>query len=301
MPLRLDLRHYETVVAIVELGTMTEAAKHLATTQSALSHRLAQAEARLGVRLFDRDARRRLEPTRAGLVVHQTASRALTDLERSESLLLADDARITSRVRIGVGSYDCFHWWPEFEAIARARHPEIDLELVVVGDNPGAALAARDADLVVAPGRPEGVVTRTWLFDDELVCVVAPGHRLAERPWIDADDLAAETYLTYNPAPTPGFEFDRFIRPADDYPRIVTVVPNTSTICELVAAGSGVSILSRWALTPAVEHGRIVAVRCGRDGLDLAWSALVRADDPPAAPPERVAAVLAEVFGARPR
>ena len=47
-PLRLDLRHYETVVAIVDSDTMTAAAERLALTQSALSHRLADAERRLG-------------------------------------------------------------------------------------------------------------------------------------------------------------------------------------------------------------------------------------------------------------
>ena len=53
MPLLLDLRHYETVLAIVELETMTAAAKELSTSQSALSHRLAEAERRLETSLFD--------------------------------------------------------------------------------------------------------------------------------------------------------------------------------------------------------------------------------------------------------
>ena len=43
MPLQLDLRHYETVGAIVDLGTMTAAADALHTTQSAVSHRVAEA------------------------------------------------------------------------------------------------------------------------------------------------------------------------------------------------------------------------------------------------------------------
>ncbi len=291
--LRLDLRHYETVVAIVDLGTMTEAARHLSTSQSALSHRLAEAERRLGTTLFTRGPQRRLKPTRAGLVLHQTASRALADLERSEAALLVDDRTITATVRIAVGSYDCYYWFPGFLAAARSRYPEIDLELMAVGDAPGQALAAGTVDLVIAPGEPEGVISRVDLFEDELVLITAPGHPLAGRTWVGAEELAEESYLTYNPNPTPGFEYDRFIRPTDTYPLMVKVVQQTSAITELVAAGAGVSILSRWALAPAIEAGRVVPSRCGPAGLPLAWSGLTRTEEPADSPVQLMADLLA--------
>ncbi len=293
MALRLDVRHYETVVAIVEHETMTAAARHLATSQSALSHRLAEAERRLGVRLFERGPQRRLKPTRAGVIVHQSAGRALPDLERSEALLLADDACVAAVVRIGVGSYDCFHWFPGLLAATAERHPDVELQLVSVGDTPGSALAAGTADLVIAPGVPRGTVVTRDLVEDELVCVVAPDHRLRRREWITPADLTDETYLTYNPAPVPGFEFDRFVRPAETYPRVVTVVPQTSAIVEMVAAGAGVSILSRWALAPAIDGGRVVPLRCGPEGLPLRWVAVLRAGEPDGSPPQRIADVLA--------
>lgn len=298
MSLQLDLRHYETIVAIVDLGTMTAAARELHTTQSALSHRLSEAERRLGARLFDRGRQRRLTPTRAGLVVHQTASRALADLERSEQLLLAERSGVTSVVRIAVGSYDCYHWYPSFHAASRRRAPEIEVGLVVVGDSPGEALGAGKVDLVIAPGEPQGAVQMAPVLTDELVLVTWPDHPLAVREHIVADDLVDATYLTYNSDPTPGFEYNRFLRSADAYPRSVTVVPQTSAIAELVAAGAGVSILSRWALAPMIESGRIVAVRCGTDGLSLDWNVVTRATDASASPARRVADHLVEHLGA---
>lgn len=284
MALQLDLRHYETIVAIVELGTMTAAARALHTTQSALSHRLAEAEQRLDQQLFDRGRQRRLTPTRAGLVLHQSAQRALADLERSEQILLADRREVTSVIRIAVGSYDCYHWYPEFVEASRQRDPNIEIDLVVGGDSPGEALAAGTVDLVLAPGEPQGAVALTPLLDDELVLIAAPDHPLAGQSHIEAHDLVEQTYLTYNPAPTPGFEYDRFIRPGNDYPRLVRVVPQTSAIVELVSAGAGVSILSRWALSPPITSGRIAAVPCGPAGLPLKWSVVTRrggADDSP--------------------
>lgn len=297
MALHLDLRHYETIVAIVELGTMTAAARELHTTQSALSHRLADAERRLDRKLFDRGPRRRLTPTRAGLVIHQSAQRALTDLERSEQILLADRQGVTSIVRIAVGSYDCYHWYPDFLTASTRRDPDVELDLVVGGDSPGDALAAGTVDLVLAPGDPQGSVQLTPMLTDELVLVVAPDHPLADRAHVVASDLVDQTYLTYNPSPTPGFEYDRFIRPSGDYPRVVRVVPQTSAIVELVAAGAGVSILSRWALSPFIESGRIAAVRCGPAGLPFAWSVVTRGSLSPDSPTRRVADHLAAAFG----
>lgn len=293
MPLQLDLRHYETVVAITELGTMTAAAERLHSSQSALSHRLAEAERRLGTKLFDRGPRRRLLPTRAGLMVHQTARRALADLERSEHLLMSEDRAIAATVRIAVGSYDCYHWFPGFLHDVRAHHPTIDLQLVVIDDQPSARLAAGSVDIVIAPGTAEGIFDTRLLFHDELVLCVAPAHRLADRKSVEAADLADESYLTYNPRPAPGFEFDRFIGPAQTYPRTVTIVQQTNAIAELVAADAGVSILSRWALAPLIDAGRIVEVRCGDEGLPLEWNALMRPNEPAGSPARLIADELA--------
>lgn len=294
MPLLLDLRHYETVVAITELGTMTAAAERLHSSQSALSHRLAEAERRLDTKLFERGPRRRLLPTRAGLVVHQTAQRALADLERSEQLLVNVGRPITATVRIAVGSYDCYHWYPSFLRAVRLHHPSTDLQLVVVDDHPSAQLAAGIADLVIAPGVTQGSFDVLPLLHDELVLCVAPGHRLAGRHSIEAADLVDESYLTYSPRPVPGFEFDRFIGPSESYPRTVTVVEQTNAIAELVAADAGVSILSRWALTPLFDAGRIVEVRCGEIGLPLEWNALLRSNEPVGSPARRIADELAD-------
>lgn len=282
-PLRLDLRHYETVVAIVDCGSMTDAARRQSITQSAMSHRLAEAERRIGVTLFERGADRRLTPTTHGVAVHQSATRALDELRRLEDALIAAPAGVTATVRIGVGGYEAFHWYPRFLTDVRTTHPHLDLDLLAVGDNPGAALAARTVDLVLAPGEPNGDHRLVPAFDDELVFVCAPDHPLASAPVIEPEALGGETYLTYNALPSPGFEYDRFVRLSSHAPRIVRVVRQTSAIVELVAAGVGVSILSRWATEPAVRDGRLVAIRCGAGALPIAWHTAHRRGDTNAA------------------
>ena len=66
--MRLDIRHWEMLKAIADLGTLKNAASALGITQSALSHRLAEAERRLGSPLFDREGRQ-LRLAKAGIAM----------------------------------------------------------------------------------------------------------------------------------------------------------------------------------------------------------------------------------------
>ncbi len=173
------------------------------------------------------------------------------------------------------------------------RFPEIQVDLAAINGTPVEALASGVADIVVSPGETDGQLIAHPLADDELVLVVSPEHHLAGSTFVEPEDLANEVYMTYNSHPSPGFEYDRFIRPAEMYPAVVTVIKQTNAIVELVAAGAGVSILSRWALTPAIDAGRVIAVRCGSRGLPLPWSALVRSAEVETSPVRATAEHLA--------
>ena len=162
-----------------------------------------------------------------------------------------------------------------------------------MGEAPGTRLREGAVDVVLAPGSPEGQFSTRYLFTDELVLVTHPEHRLAGQTFIEPEELADETFLTYSRTPSPGFEFDRFIRPSGMTPLTVLVIEDTSAITEMVASGIGVAILSRWALTPWIDTGKVAVVRCGDHGLDLDWSGLVRDGAAPDSPEARVADDLA--------
>ena len=297
MSSRLEMHHYETIVAVSDTGSVTAAAGRLHVSQSAVSHRLAEAERRLGGRLFERRPSRGMQPTPAALALCQAAHRAMPDLGRAERDFMRSVGGTTATVRIGVGSYDCYHWLAPFAAAASERLEGLLLELVVIGDAPAQRLADGTADLVLAPGPAQGTSETLHVFTDELVLVTHPGHRLASRSWIGPEALAEEDYFTYNRQPSPGFEYERFLRPSGVSPRTITVLEQTGAIAEMIAADFGVSILSRWAMSPWMDTGRLTAVRCGRSGLELEWSALMRAETDDDAPQRQVANAIVAWLG----
>jgi len=293
--MQLDIRHWEMLTAIAELGTMRAAAGHLGLTQSALSHRLAEAERRLGGALFHRDGRR-LRLAAAGQAMVQAASQALPVLARAETDFLCMNEKTAHVVRFGIAAYSCYHWLPHFLGFLGREEPRIQVEVVAAAtQQPVRSLLDGTADVVLAPGHlaTPGIAT-VPLFDDELVLVVSKSHPLATKPYAEAEDLRGEVYLTYSRTTQPGFEYERFIRPSGVIPRLVNYVEMTDAIIELIASGFGISILANWALQPALATGRVIALRVGRDGLDLGWSTLLRAADLPSSPARAVADLLAK-------
>jgi len=278
--MRLDIRHWEMLKAIADLGTLKNAASALGITQSALSHRLAEAERRLGSPLFDREGRQ-LRLAKAGIAMTQTALQVIPALQRAEHDFMQASTNAASVVRFGVAAYSCYHWLPVFMKHLDATTPAIQLELVASAtQNPIMNLLEGAVDVVMAPGLSETPGIKSIpLFQDELVLVVPAHHHLASKAYIVAEDLLSEDYLTYSKTAQPGFEYERFIRPSGVVPHLVTVVEVTDAIIELISSGFGVSILSRWAVGSALKGGKIAALPLGKQGLSLDWYALVRASD----------------------
>jgi len=291
---RLEIRHLAMIRAITDHGNVTHAAEHLGVTQSALTHRLREAERRLGAALFHRTGHR-MHPTPAGERLYSTATVVIEDLERAESdvRVLAEQHRTV--VRFGQGTYSRFHWYPDF--VHALDDPELELDLVArAAREPLTCLLEGAADLVTVHGVEQDPRRLRWLrlASDPLVAIMPPNHPLAARPFVEAGDFVNERYVTYSTQPTPGFEWQRLFRHARIRPRRISVVDVPEGIIDLVRAGFGVSILSQWAVQPEIDDGTLVARPVGRDGLDLNWWAVVRADEPPDSPASRVARALAD-------
>lgn len=75
-PSLLELRHLQTLLALVETGTLSRAAVRLCLTQSAVSHQIKQLEQHYGVSLFERKSQP-LRLTPAGRRLHTLAEGVL--------------------------------------------------------------------------------------------------------------------------------------------------------------------------------------------------------------------------------
>ena len=270
---RLGINHLQMLTAIVETGTVAEAAQLLGVTPSALSHRIREAERRLDLALFTRIGRR-LRLTPAGELLHQAAIRLLDELEQVETAAQKMGYGIEAVVRLGIATYSSYHWLPDFLNRLHEVAPAIEVEVVANAvQRPFAALQEGDIDLAVAPDVliPAGM-TALPLFDDELVAIMSPDHRLATRDIVEAADFRDHDVLTYSFTNLPGHELDLFWRPAGVSPRRIIRVELIDAIVDLVKANLGVAIVQRWAIAPHLHDGRLAACRLTQAGIRIPWS-----------------------------
>jgi LysR family transcriptional regulator for metE and metH len=271
------------VRAVAEEGSVTRAGTRLHLSQSALSHQLRDAEERLGRALFDRIGKR-MRLNAAGERLLRAARAVLEELDRAVLDIRQGEGGRTA-LRLTTQCNTVYHWLPSRLTLFQAAHPGVDLQ-VVAGppDDPVPALLRGDLDLAIVhrPVREPRLVLRP-LFRDEMVVVMAPGHRLARRPFVAPQDFAAEHLIVYSIPREANLVFRDVLNPAGVSPARVTHIPLTEGIVELVKAGLGVGVLARWAVAPRVERGEVVAVPLTRAGRFRQWSAAYRRKPAPPA------------------
>jgi len=287
MSMHLEVRHLKLVAAIADAGGVTRAGERLFLTQSALSHQLKDIEQRLGSRLFIR-AGRRMVLTPAGQRLLDASRTILAELERTEAeIAAAGNGGPTGLLRLTTECYTCYHWLPPVLGDFRKAWPRIEVRLVPEATRrPLAALAAGELDLAIMSHRSDEPVPmppgRRYesnpLFDDELVVIMSPHHRLADRAFIRAEDFAEEQVMLYNIREEDSTLLNDVLRPAGVRPRHLARVELTEAIIELVKANMGISVMARWAITPHVIAGTLRALPLTASGFHRRWTAIYRAD-----------------------
>jgi LysR family transcriptional regulator for metE and metH len=274
----LEVRHLRLVRAIAEEGGPTRAAARLHLTQSAVSHQLAELERRLGVTLFAR-VRRKLTPTPAGARLLEEARTLLAELARVERDLHRAGERKRETLRIVVECFTNYYWLPGVVAELARDAPHVDVRICPEATRePVSALLRGAVDVAIVTSL---VVDRSLvaapLFGDEWAVVVPRSHPLAARAWVSAVELGKETLLSHD-ATRRDVERLRDLVAAEraSMPRVISVPLLTDVLVDFVKTGLGVGLMSRWAATPYVARGEIVARRFTRGGLLERWVALSR-------------------------
>ena len=276
--LRLQLSHYRVVQAVRIHGTVSAAAQALGLTQPALSHQIAEAERRLGIKLFARVGRR-LRLTSAGDLLATSADTILTEAGLAESTLMGNVGATPGEViRIGTFAYNSYRWLPLFLKQLQQQWPNLYFEFITDTTKvPMRSVLDGDVDIAISAGSMTSSRTKVYsLFSDELLAICALDYPTPARSYMLATDFLDDPFITYSTIYEIGFEEELLWRPAGRRPLNYLRAGNTEAVMEMVKAGFGRSILSRWAVQPYLDKRELLALGVTEHGMPIKWSAVVR-------------------------
>lgn len=271
----IEIKHLRTLSTLNNTGSLVEAARQLHLTQSALSHQLKELEGRLNCSLFIRKSRP-IRFTVAGVRLLELADSVLPEIssaERDLSRFVSGDA---GRLHMAVECHSCFQWlMPAIDAF-RDSWPEVELDFSSgFSFLPLPALKRGNLDLVVtADPQPIEGITYIPLFSYQPMLALSRHHRLANNTFIEPEELAQETLITY-PVEIERLDiFNQFLIPAGVSPAKIRHADMTLMMLQLVASGRGVAGLPNWALFEYLKKDYVVARKLGQEGV---WATLYAA------------------------
>lgn len=246
---------------LARAGSLTATARELGLSLSAVSKRLKQLEARLGVSLASRTTRR-LTLTAEGELYLSRGATILDELGELEETLGDHRAELSGPLRINATfGFGRQHVAPLFSAFCR-RNPRIEGSLELT--NFPASLFDQGFDIGIRVGEPPDsrLVARRILANRRVLCA-APSYVATMPPLRDPRDLPSHPCLVIreNGSDYAVWRFQR--RDAPDEERAVKVAgPMASNdgevIRRLARDGHGVALRSWWDVHDDLAAGHLV-------------------------------------------
>ncbi|CAG8999752.1 MAG: HTH-type transcriptional regulator DmlR [Candidatus Celerinatantimonas neptuna] len=246
-------------IAVVETGSFSAAARKLSMTKSAVSKRISQLEADLGVRLIHRTTRK-LSLTEAGQKYYEYVQAAAMLALEGKDAITQMQSQAMGMLRITVpmvfGQQHLSELIPNF----LQEYPQIELQMSM--DDRVVDLVGQGIDLGVRIGQ---------LHDSSLIAVkLSPCHsvvcaspeyiRLHGQPKIP-EDLVKHNCMVYSYFQGGAtWLFNHANGPVRVLPRGNYRVNSSAALYDALLAGVGISQMPTFIVGPALSQGRLVSL-----------------------------------------
>jgi DNA-binding transcriptional LysR family regulator len=262
MSANVSLRQIEAFRATMQAGTVVGAAALLSITQPAVSRLIGLLELRIGFALFERRGRRLL-PTPEAQQLYREIERIHLGVERIAHAALDIKTQRAGALRVAVLPAIAQWLAPRVTQAFLSNRPSVRL---LLDSLPSRQIAELVATHQYDMGVVEMPVLQSSLDVDliegiEAVVVLQAGHPLAEQASISVRDLADERLVLLTHQSLQRHRIEDWFARRRVIPNVVVETPQSTMACALVAAGAGVTIVSRVAAASWAINSEALAVR----------------------------------------
>ncbi|MDJ0947861.1 MAG: LysR substrate-binding domain-containing protein [Alphaproteobacteria bacterium] len=255
----MNIRQVEVFKAIMDAGSITEAAGRLHVSQPSVSKHLKLLELSLGLSLFER-AGNRLIPAPEAHALYDQIGRTYQGLDHLNRF--ADGLKHHRHGEITVAAMPLIaqHWLPKVVSAFLTRHDTVSVSLPVRSSrwiNESVASANVDFGIGLATGEESGT-RQQLLLDLPLVCVLPRRHPLAALETVSLRDLDGQNLITLSNFDQWRLAVERALEDQRISPRRRVDTFTTFVACQLVLDGAGIAVVDALtALDYANEKVRI--------------------------------------------
>ena len=297
----MNLKQLESFVWIARLGGFSAAAAKLHTTQPAISQRIRELEAELGVRLINR-TQKTLSLTPKGRECLEYAERVLNDASDLVAHVGSTES-ISGRARLGIGESIALTWLPDLLSMLGQSYPNLSVDLVVDLTKPLChGLETGDFDVIILGGAsPASQCKIVELGSTTLAWMAKPDKSLCSRA-MTARDLQSYRILMLSHDTQVNRIAEEWFARFGQHPERRDICNSMSILASLAMAGRGISLLPPLLFRREVEEGKLCIIPTVHPLESIIYKAIYR---PARWPPfGRIIADLARrvaVFDGRPR
>jgi DNA-binding transcriptional LysR family regulator len=240
----MDTRFLESFIAVIDDGSIAEAARRLNLTPAGVAKRIRALESEIGTRLILRSGRT-VTITEAGAAILGRARNFLREGRDLKSIAACDTP--SGQLRLGAFQSALSGLLPDILALMVRKYPQIEIYIL---RGPIAELYSRvlDGDLDAAIlQQPPFAIPKAFdwrVLREEPLIVLTP----APTPTRDAHAiLASEPFIRLDRNSWTGRLTDRYLRQAGIRPRERFELEGLEAIAVMVDRGLGVSLVPDWA------------------------------------------------------
>ncbi|MEN9868299.1 MAG: hypothetical protein RL748_3889 [Pseudomonadota bacterium] len=258
--MQISLRHIEVFRAVMMTGSVTRAAALLNNSQPTTSRELARLESLLQIKLFER-VRGKLQATAQALSLFEEVRRSYLGLERIVSM--AASMRQFGQGQLSIICLPTFAQTllPGACAAFMRQAPEASIS-ITPQESPlleeWLSAQRHDLGLTESESVPPGTQAQP-LFAGDMLCILPPGHALARKAVLQAEDFAGQDFISLSALDSYRQQLDALFDARGVKRRMVMETTSAASVCAMVRQGLGLAIVN--PLTALDEAGRGVVIR----------------------------------------
>lgn len=243
----MDLLALADFTLVARHGGFGKAARAAHRPKATLSRRVAELEASLGLRLFER-GRRDLKLTEEGRALFERAGTLLTELEETAVAIAAGGGQVRGRLRVSAPLLFSQTAMGRLAAEFSRRYPEVRLEVTTEDRMVDMVEEGYDLAIRVNPTQFDALVGRVFLHD-RLLVVASPGMQHPAGGAVNAvvrGGEAAQSWAMATPAGISELKIDPVLR-----------LSSLLMIRDAVRAGAGAARLPLSLAARDIARGRL--------------------------------------------